>query len=156
MTGRGRAEGNYVAESITHPVFGELRWDSQRTWWFAQIPLPSGEQVEVIVTPGDEDRIAFVELAAKLYERARKAERRILRDALREELLELYNETWRQGNQPKLTAKELTSQLTLALIEIDTLIPVTLSYEAGDLFGGHGVAIEVDESLQFQDIDLRG
>ena len=43
-----------------------------------------------------------------------------------------------------------------APIDIDTVVPVTLTYEAGNLFGGHGVAVEVDDELQFQDIDLRG
>jgi hypothetical protein len=85
-----------------------------------------------------------------------RAERRILRDATREELLELYNDTWRQGQEPKLTAKELMSRLKFSLIEIGGVAPITLGYEAVGLFGGHSVAVEVDEELQFQDIDLQG
>jgi hypothetical protein len=144
-----------MAGSTTNPVFGELRWEKEYGWWSAKVRLPSAERLDVIVNPGDDDRFAVIESAAKLYRRAIKAERRILRDAVSEELLELYNETWRQGNQPKLTAKELMSQLKFSLIDIDTVVPITLSYEAAGLFGGHSVAILVDEDLQFQDIDLQ-
>jgi len=145
-----------VTESLKHPVFGQLRWEEKYSWWFAQIQLPSAKWLEVIVNPGDGDRFAFIEPAARLYRRALKAERRILRDAIREELLELYNDAWRQGDDPRLTAAELLNRLELSLIDLDTVVPVTLSYEAGDMFGGHGVAVEVDEELQFEDIDLRG
>jgi hypothetical protein len=145
-----------VAESLKHPVFGKLHWEQKYSWWITQIRLPSADWLDVIVNPGDEDRFAFIEPAAKLYRRAMKAERRILRDAIREELLELYNDTWRQSDDRRLTATELMNRLEFSLIDIDTVVPVTLSYEAGDLFGGHGVAVEVDDELQFQDIDLRG
>ena len=80
---RPLGDGKRMAESITHTVFGELRWDQKYAWWFAQVRLPSAEQLDVIVNPGDEDRFAFIEPAAKLYRRAMKAERRILRDANR-------------------------------------------------------------------------
>ena len=145
-----------MAELRTHPVFGDLRWEQQYSWWSTQVRLPKAQQLDVIVNPGDDDRFAFIELAAKLYRRAMRAERRILRDALREELLELYNDTWRRGDEPELTAKELMSRLKFSLIEIDTVVPITLNYEAAGLFGGHSVAVEVDEELQFQDLDLQG
>jgi hypothetical protein len=145
-----------MAELNTHPVFGELRWEQEYGWWSTQVRLSAAERLDVIVNPGDDDRFAFIESAAKLYCRAMRAERRILRDALREELLELYNDTWRRGEEPELTAKELMSRLKFSLIEIDTVVPITLNYEAAGLFGGHSVAVEVDEELQFQDIDLQG
>src|SRR6516165_4729611 len=100
-----------MAELNTHPVFGELRWEQEYGWWSTQVRLSAAERLDVIVNPGDDDRFAFIESAAKLYCRAMRAERRILRDALREELLELYNDTWRRGEEPELTAKELMSRL---------------------------------------------
>ena len=143
-------------DSITNPVFGNLRWEPQYSWWFTQVSRPSGELLDVIVEPGDGDRVAFLKQAARLYPRVMKAERRILREAIREELLELYNDVWRQGDEPRLTAHELMDRLQLSLVNLGTVVPVTLSYEAGELFGGHGVAVEVDDELRFEDIDLRG
>jgi hypothetical protein len=145
-----------MAETLAHPVFGELRWDRKRSWWFTHdASVPAAKRLDVIVNPGDEDRFAFLEPAAKLYRRALKAERRILRDAIREELLELHNDVWRHG-EPKLTAKGLMDRLELSLIDIDTIVPLTICYEAGPLFGGHSVAVETDDELQFTDADLRG
>jgi hypothetical protein len=144
-----------MTKVIVHPVFGELRWDRKCSWWFAELSVPSAKRLGVIVNPGDEDRFVFLEPAAKLYRRVFKAERRILRDAIREKLLELYNDVWRQG-EPKLTEKRLMDRLGLSLIDIDTVVPLTIWYEAGALFGGHSVAVEIDDELQFQDVDLRG
>ena len=64
---------------------------------------------------------------------ALKAERRIIRAALKAELLELYNETWRQRADPVLTAAEMTDLLQWSLLEISAseIVPVTFSYEAG-------------------------
>ena len=96
-----------MTDSLKHPVFGKLRWDEKYSWWVTKVRLPSNGKLDVILNPDDEEgRFAFVEVAAKLYRRAMKAERRILRDAIREELLELYNGTWRQ-DAPRLTAAKI-------------------------------------------------
>ncbi len=44
-----------MAESLTHPVFGDLRWEAKFSWWLTQIRLESGEWLDVIVAPGDDD-----------------------------------------------------------------------------------------------------
>ncbi len=146
------------SETLSHPVFGELAWLPDYSHWFAQIPQADGYYLDVIVNPCDGDRHAFVEPAAKLYKWALKNKRRILADALREELLELYNDTWRQCDEPELTADELTARLELALVVVSAsdIVPVEFSYLAGDLFGGHHPTIGVDAELRFRDIDLRG
>jgi hypothetical protein len=79
-------------------------------------------------------------------------------DAMQAELLELYNDTWRQDDEPELSAEELTKRLNWQLLTVSAndIVPVEFSYDAGHLFGDHGVTIEVDESLDFRDIDLRG
>lgn len=141
-----------ASETRTHPVFGELVWQSEYSYWLAKF----GERLEVIVDPGDLDRDAFLEPAAKLFERVRKAEPRILRKAINEDLLELYNGTWRRNANPELSATELAAQLVLGLIEIGQGIPVILHYEAGHLFGNHIIALELDEQLQFGAADFRG
>ena len=147
-----------MAETITHRDFGELRWEQEYSWWFTQLRLPSGDWLDMIVDPGDGDRFAFLEPAANLFRWALGTEQRILRDAIRAELLELYNDIWQQGDEPELTADELMSRLEWTLLDISAspIVPVTFSYDAGDLFGGHSVAVKVDGELRFRDIDLRG
>lgn len=148
---------NTTPDRVHHPVFGELRWEAGRDVWTTEYRDAAGELVEVVVNPGDGDRLTCLDRAADLYTRAVRAEPRILRTAIREELLELYNETW-AVELPRLTAKQLAARLTLAFLKLwpDGPVPITLGYEAGDLFGGHSVDVEVDENLRFLDIDLVG
>jgi hypothetical protein len=147
-----------ASETLRHPVLGELRWRPDDSHWATQVGPPAGGRVDVIVDPGDGDRHAFLEPAAKLFAWALKNERRVLRAALRAELLELYNDTWRREGEPVLSAKGLADRLQWSLLVVSAgdVVPVEFGYEAGGLFGGHSVTVEVDEDLRFSDIDLRG
>ena len=57
-----------------------------------------------------------------------------------------------------MSAEGLTVLLewTLLTVSAGKIVPVQFSYHAGELFGGHGVAVEVDAGLRFRGIDLRG
>jgi hypothetical protein len=147
-----------ASEHLTHPVLGMLGWLPEFSWWFAELALPSGGQLDLIVDPGDDDRYAFLPRAADLFRWAMANERRVLAEAVQAELLELYNDTWRQGDEPTLSADELTERLEWQLLTVSAseIVPVEFSYDAGDLFGYHGVTVEVDAELRFRDIDLRG
>ena len=147
-----------ASEHLTHPVLGTLGWLPEFSHWFTQLRLPSGEWLDVIVDPADADRFEFLPRAAELFRWAFDHERRVLADAMRVELLELYNDTWRQEDEPVLSAAELTARLewTLLTVSGSDLVPVEFGYHAGELFGGHGVAVEVGAELRFRDIDLRG
>src|SRR4051812_6822640 len=144
-----------MADSLTHAVFGELRWEAESSWWFTQMRLPSGDWLDGIVDPGDEDPSAFVERAAPLFRRAMDAERRILHDGVRTKVLELHD-AWRQDDESALTAEELEEQLELTFVRIDTIAPVVLSYYPGDMFGGHSVDVTVDEQLRVTGVGLVG
>lgn len=145
-----------ASEHLTHPVLGKLGWLPEFSHWFTQLPLPFGRWLDVIVDPGDGDRHEFIEPAVGLLLRALKAEPRIRRQAIRAELLDLYNDTWRQADAAVLSADELVSRLKLALVDVGTVVPVTLHYEARELFGGHSIAVELDERLRFDGLDLQG
>lgn len=145
-------------ETTAHPTLGTLKWLPDDSQWHAQYRLPSGRPLDVVVGPGDQDRHEFIEPAARLFRWAIDNERRVLGDAVRAELLDLYNETWRQDDEPELTADELAARLTWELLAISAsdVAPIEFGYEAGELFGRHSVTVEVSEELEFQDVDLRG
>jgi hypothetical protein len=145
-----------ASEHLTHPVLGTLGWLPKYSHWFTQLRLPSGDWLDVIVDPGDGDRLGFLPRAAELFQWALSNEPRVLAEGMRAELLELYNDTWRQGDEPVLSAEELTEQLDWQMLSISAsdIVPVEFGYGAGELFGYHGVTIEVDAELRFRDIDL--
>lgn len=147
-----------ASEYLTHPVLGTLGWLPEFSHWFAQLPLPSGEQMDLIVDPGDGDRHEFLPRAAELFQWAMANERQVLANAMSAELLELYNDTWRQGDEPELSADVLAERLVWQSLTVSAsdIVSVEFSYDAGELFGHHGITVEVDESLGFRDIELRG
>lgn len=147
-----------ASEQPTHPVLGTLGWLPDYSHWFAQMRHPSGEWLDGIVDPADTNRFDFLPRATVLFQWAFENERRVLADAMRAELLELYNDVWRQGDEAVLSAGELTARLewTLLTVSASEIVPVEFSYHVDELFGGHGVVVEVDAELPFRDVELRG
>lgn len=82
----------------------------------------------------------------------------ILAKAVRDEVLELYNDSWRQPPTRNLVARQLIALLKWKLLVVSDSdeVPVEFTYGAGELFGQHGLAIEVDNELRYSDFDLRG
>ncbi len=145
-------------ETVAHPVFGELRWEAERDVWFTQVRDATHEWIDVSVQPDEGDRFACLDRAADLYSRALRAERQLLHTAVDNELLELYNECWHESGWPALSADQLMAHLNLAFIQIrpESDTPVILSYEAGELFAGHCVDVELDRDLRYLDNNLVG
>ncbi len=147
-----------AAETYTQPALAALEWQPKYEWWFQQRTLPSGEPLDVIINPSDADRHAFLSRAAELLEWALHNERAVLADAVRAELLTLYNDVWRNEEEPVLSADELIGRLEWQLLKISGFesVPIELSYYAGDMFGGHDPTVQLDGALRFRSIDLRG
>jgi hypothetical protein len=80
----------------------------------------------LFIEPGDTDRHDFLPPAIDLFTWAVANERAILTEAVRDEVLELYNEVWRQRPARKLTARDLISRLQWELlVESDNdVVPV--------------------------------
>ncbi len=142
--------------TVTHPVFGELRWTKESGCWTGRVADSSGGWFDVIVADDDGTRESL-DRAAVLYQKAIRSERRILRAALREEVLELYNESW-SGEGDDLSENELLGRLHLELVDVSPggYSTVEFHYDGTELFGGHVLVIELDENLKYRDYDLRG
>jgi hypothetical protein len=147
-----------AAETLAHPVLGVLRWEAEYSWWFTQHQLPGGDWLDVTVEPGDGDRYGFLKRAADLFRWALANERRVLHQAIESELLELYNDVWRQGSDPELSAEEFEAELDWQGLTISAsdLVLVEFGYGDGEreLFGGHCVFIELDAELKFRSAHL--
>ena len=150
-----------ASETLAHPVFGRLEWRPKESEWFTQYRLPSGVQLNIHIQPYQRDRHAFIESAAELFRWALANERRMFQEAVQTTLLELYNDGWRQEDEPVLSAEEFAAQLEWQLLRIKAsdIVPVELWYDPGALyesFGGHVVSVEVGAGLQFRGAHLIG
>jgi hypothetical protein len=146
------------SDDLTHPIFGTLRWEPDDGTWFTQVHVTSGDVIDLLITPYDEDRFAFLTRASELFQWAMVNERRILAQAVEVELLELYNNTWRRGVEPVVSAADLMAKLEwhVLCVNADAAVSLDYGYGAGALFGNHGLSVEVDENLRFRGIDLLG
>ena len=159
----GEVVNPHRLETITHPVFGELRWEEPRSVWFTQVRDASW-MIDVSVDPGENDPIACLDRAADLYSRALRAERQLLRTAIDNYLLELFNENWRladgqdEMNQVELTAEAFAARLRFEFLKVrpDSRFAVELGYHAGDMFGGHAVFVRLDRNLCYLNAALVG
>jgi hypothetical protein len=147
-----------VSETLKHPIFGSLGWLPKDSQWFTRYTLPSGRQLDVFVKPQKGDRHAFLKLAADLFCWAIENERSLFQQAMQTYLLELYNDGWRQEDDPLLSADDFSAQLEWQFLEVSDseIVPITFGYDPGDLFGGHVVFVKVDASLRFRGAQLVG
>ena len=142
----------------SHPVFGQLEWQAEFSWWFTQYELPDGRAIDVTIDPGDGDRVHFLKRAADLFLWALANERRLLREAIGAYLLELFNESWRQADESPFDADGFEAELDWQALTISDseVVPVEYGYDAGDWFGGHTVSVELDAALNFRGAHLQG
>ena len=133
----------------------QIRHTQYFTYWEAAISQKPGYDLKITIFPDGEDPQSFIETAARLYLEAMKRQQFLLHEAVQKELLELYNDCWRQDDVV-LTFDKFVRHLRLDAFSVDTTIPITLYYDAGDLFGGHAVAMDIDRNFVYQQYDLRG
>src|SRR5262249_23570355 len=108
------AEGS---ETLSHPALGQLAWAPTPFHWSTEYRLPSRGRLDVFLEPYPSDRYAFLDRAAELFRWALDNEQRLFREALRADVLELYNAGWRQDGEPVLSEEEFAALLEWQLLK---------------------------------------
>jgi hypothetical protein len=75
--------------------------------------------------------------------------------AAADELLDLYNETWR-GSATALDRDSFTQRLSLDTVSIDEDGGWTVYFDDGGLFQGHSIQLSVEPDGEVADVDLAG
>lgn len=122
-------------EPFDDPVLGHLVWNVQFNEWQGEFVTPEGLRVEISV---DCDRgavpvatrEAFTWLCANEYP---------LRLQVADEMLNLAND-WRNANEDILSAERFAGRVTLGGASFGDDGQAHLTYDDGDMFGGHGIA----------------
>jgi hypothetical protein len=143
-----------MAEAFFNDVFGRLEWDGRLGGWLGGIDWPPGQNTEVVIwLPGD-DVAGGLRAAAEGLEWLQDHEGQARR-SVAEEMLEVYNDAWLEEGGP-LTAAELFRRLELLRVGFEEDGSLLLSYDAGDLFGGHVVDAEFGPNHSFRGAGLVG
>jgi hypothetical protein len=142
-----------MGEAIFNDVFGRLEWDREVGGWLGGIDWPPGLHTEVALWLGDDVAAGF-RLAREGLEWLQDHEGQA-RGEVAAEMLAVYNEAWADAEGP-LTRAEFFRRLELVRIGFEEDGTLLLSYDAGDLFGGHVVDAEFGPDRSFRGAGLVG
>src|SRR5262249_43059950 len=120
---------------------GALTLERELNWLEGKRAYGSGSYVLRIDRSGEDHEAACHEaepIVAQIEARLPELPR-----AVAAELVEPFNDTWRQEDEAVETAESLAARIALESVHIDELGGVTVSYGDGDLFGGHTIQVHI-------------
>jgi hypothetical protein len=143
-----------MAEAIYNDVFGRLTWDAPLGSWLGGIDWPPGLHTEVAIRHPGTDVAAGLRTARDSLDWLMSQEE-YTRRCIAHRLLRRCNDTWRDEWDP-LTEDEFIRDLDLVWIGFGEDGSLLLSYDPGDLFGGHLIDAEFDPDRSFRGASLVG
>jgi hypothetical protein len=143
-----------VAEAIYNDVFGRLTWDGRQGCWLGGIDWPLGSHTEVAIWHAGTDVAAGLRTAAESLDWLMSHER-YARRCVAEEMLEVYNHDWRDEPEP-ITEEDLVRRIELVRVAFGEDGSLLLTYDAGEMFGGHVLDGEFGADRSFRGAGLVG
>ncbi|MEM9953172.1 MAG: DUF2262 domain-containing protein [Chloroflexota bacterium] len=142
--------------TFQHDTFGEFTLNRSVDWYEGKISWVNG-QVYVHVSSDESVRKHEFAFIKQIWINQQQWEQ-TLKDAIASEMLDLYNDIWRESNDPELTAEEFTQQLTLESMAVEDDGEYNFSYGDGNdyLFGGHWIVIYGNIVTGISSIHLAG
>jgi hypothetical protein len=143
-----------MAGAFFNDVFGRLTWDDNLGCWLGGIDWPPGLHTEVAIWVPAGDLLAGLRLAREGLEWLQEDEEGQACRCVAAEILEIYNDNW-QDEEP-ITEDQLVRYLELVRIGFWEDGSLLLTYDAGDLFGGHLIEGEFGPDRTFRGAGLVG
>lgn len=139
-----------------HPVLGTVAFDEAMFWWRAQQPiaLAGGDQVMLTLSISAEPDLP-AERFDEAAETLRRLDARSLRQLVAEELLELYNDTWRQDGNAELDLDGFGTRIRPTSVDVSE-DGVEIYFDDGGLFGQHSIVVLLNTDLDLVDVKLAG
>jgi hypothetical protein len=140
-----------------HPGVGQLRWVKAHDSWEGTIEFLPGCPISFDIVAeaewADTEPSVLFEAAASFLAWARENEPRC-RERVADDLLDLYNGSWADDDPdegpPPHTREEFLAAIRTAGISLYHTGMSSWSYDAGDLFAGHGIWLVVAEDRSFK------
>lgn len=135
---------------------GALTLDRSLSWFTGELAWRGGS-VQVHLPAGPDDRPLMVPEARAVVAALADWEDRA-RQRIREDLLELFNDTWRdeESDPAPLSVEAFQARLSLSSFELGEGRGLTFWYDDGDLFAGHSIEVQGDLDEGFSSAGLAG
>lgn len=143
-----------MAEPFNDETFGRLEWDPVLNCWLGGIDWPLGLHTEVAIWLPDGDIAAGLRQARESLDWLRRHEDQARR-AVAKEMVEVYNDAWRDEDEP-ITAAEFARRTELLRIGFEDDGSLLLSYDGHDMFGGHVIDGVFEANRSFRGANLVG
>ena len=122
--------------------FGQLIWDGSLSRWKTEIEI-DGDTVPLSIRDwGDRDVSETLQDAQELIENWEQWRSKI-DDAQIRDLLNLYNDTWRDDDSPRLTSTELQNRLSISSVDCEDSGWRCVYYDQDDLFTDHIIEMRI-------------
>jgi len=114
-----------------------------------------GNEVTLTVSPDGEPIQKTLELARKFLIKLEKYEAKAL-DRVSKEYLSIYNEDWRNENEPTLSGADFLANLKLTHIWFLSTSNVDFYFSENGMFGNHTIIPQAFDGENFTHIDMYG
>lgn len=146
-----------LKEPVTYvdPVLGEFDLD-KRVGWFQGRTNWEGTPVDLYLEAEDPGEVAkAVKVMITLRDRSAEWSRRIVQFAV-DELLPLKNESWLDDGDVELDQQEFTRRMKLESISVGSDDSFSFSFNDGDLFWGHQIAVSGTLTDGLESAEIQG
>lgn len=141
---------------VADPQLGPLTLDRQLDWFAAKLPWRGGE-IDLYLPAGSDDRPRMLTQARGVVATLADWDARA-RQRIRQDLFELYNDTWRneETDPTPITEAVFDARLVLSSVDVGEENGLTFWYGDGDLFAGHSIEVSGDLTDGFTSANLAG
>jgi hypothetical protein len=144
-----------------HDYFGSMKLDEKRRTYTATLEFSPTHKVSVWIDWMGAAPAEALKQSQEVCERVRAREPEY-RSRIAHDLLRLYNDNWRNGDQLELLDEDgFMRRISLSYINIGAADFgsdgwVSLAYSDGDLFAGHSIDVHLDAALQYVKSGISG
>jgi hypothetical protein len=140
-------------QTIDDEILGELLWNDDDECWSSQVAITLEQIVNVTIDPEDAETGGIILIARQNFIKLQQEETNI-RYLIAEEMMPLYHQSWSNGET--IDKEEFIETIRLEDIVFYSSGSTQLFYSDGDLFGGHGIVVAIDENGNYQNASLYG
>jgi len=145
-----------MSETIQDDVLGTLTHNAKWGVFNGVVPFDDNQVGISIIFASPADAVSPADLAqAREAYLALVSRKSSIEAAIVDDLLTLYNDTWREDRDP-INQHQFLEAIKPDVISIELGFVRSLWYDDGDLFAGHALLIRFDEDSNITEIGLAG
>jgi hypothetical protein len=152
-TDRGICNMNELRTTRTHPQLGTLVFDDKARWWVGRVVFGGHQDVRLTVDAPRGVDDTFFEIAARILT---TVECDALKDTAVMHLYAVFDRSWRSSDGPDVDQAGFRALLRPVCIAVQDDGAASVSFDDGQMFGGHTIIVGLDASLQLREAELAG